>query len=139
MFPSPEIAGGSNKVEGFHAYTFPPEHRFGFDEQVGEEKLFIIFSRDPKPDFEQLVYSLQDKAKPVFAPTPKERPQQQLLRASIDDSTVGRLHQTYARDLVIEKVGDEAHADTQEKAVYVVNPTGKADSALVADLRLVHR
>jgi hypothetical protein len=61
------------------------------------------------------------------------------LRASIDDSTVGRLHQTYARDLVIEKVGDNANADAQEKAVYVVNASGSADSAVVADLHLVHR
>ena len=66
MFPSPEIASGSNRVEGFHTYIFPPEHRYVFDRQAGEEKIFIVFSRDPKPDFEQLVYSLQGgKTKPV--------------------------------------------------------------------------
>jgi hypothetical protein len=72
-----------------------------------------------------------------------------VLRASIDDSTVGRLHEAYARDLVIERVGDDAHPNpqenatrqnaTQEKAVYVVNATGSPDSALVADLHLVHQ
>jgi hypothetical protein len=143
MFPAPEIANGSNKVEGFHTYIFPPDHRFVFDQQTGDEKLFIIFSRDPKPDFEQLVYSLQGgKAHPVSDPAPAEQPKQ-VLRASIDDSTVGRLHQAYARDLVIERVGDDAHpaADnaTQEKAVYVVNASGSTDSALVADLHLVHQ
>jgi hypothetical protein len=139
MFPASEIDGGSNRVEGFHTYTFPPEHRFVFDQQAGEEKLFIIFSRDLKPDFEQLVYSLQgDKAQPASQQEPKEQ-SQQVLRASIDDFTVGRLHETYSRDLVIERVGDDAHADSQEKAVYVVNATGSADSALVADLHLVHQ
>ena len=139
VFPAPEIEGGNNRVEGFHAYTFPSGYRYVFDQQAGDEKLFIIFSRDPKPDFEQLVYSLQSgKPLPVSQPAPQAQPKQ-LLRASIDDSTVGRLHQAYARDLVIERVGDDAHADNREKAVYVVNATGSADSALVADLHLVHQ
>jgi hypothetical protein len=144
MFPSPEIAGGDNRVQGFHTYVFPPEHRFVFDQLAGEEKLFIVFSRDPKPDFEQLVYSLQGgQTHPVSQPG-TEAPPKQTLRASIDDSTVGRLHQTYSRDLVIERVGDDAHADNgvngvQEKAVYVVNASGSPDSALVADIHLVHQ
>ncbi len=65
-----------------------------------------------------------------------------MLRASIDNSAVGRLHQTYSRDLVIERVGDTGSAtpaDNNEKAVYVVNATGSADSAVVADINLVHR
>jgi hypothetical protein len=146
VFPAPEIEGGDNRVEGFHTYTFPSGYRYVFDQQAGEEKVFIIFSRDPKPDFEQLVYSLQGgqtKPAPVSQPAPQDRPAH-VLRASIDDSTVGRLHQAYSRDLVIERVGDDAHPNpqenaTQEKAVYVVNATGSADSALVADLHLVHQ
>jgi hypothetical protein len=141
MFPSPEIEGGSNHVEGFHSYTFPPR-RLIFDEQTGDEKVFIIFSRDAKPDFEQLVYSLQGKTTaPTNAPRPAE-PAGPVLRASIDDSAVDHLHQTYARDLVIERIGDEGtapRADTQEKAVYVVNPTGSDDSVVVADVHLVHQ
>ena len=139
MFPAPEIDGGSNRVEGFHGYIFPPEHRLVFDRQAGDEKLFIIFSRDAKPDFEQLVYSLQGgKTEPAAQPR-TQAPPQPMLRASIDDSTVGRLHMTYSRDLVIERVGDDARADTQEKAVYVVNSSGSADSCVVADLNLVHQ
>lgn len=142
LFPSAETAGGNNSVEGFHTYTFPQGYRVGFDEQAGDEKVFIILSREAKPDFEQLVYSLQGKkTAPASAPRPAE-PAGPVLRASIDDSAVDHLHQTYARDLVIERIGDEGaapRADTQEKAVYVVNPTGSADSVVVADLNLVHR
>jgi hypothetical protein len=142
LFPSAETAGGNNSVEGFHTYTFPQDYRFVFDEQTGEERVFIIFSREAKPDFEQLVYSLQGKEPaPTNAPHPAE-PAGPVLRASIDDSAVDHLHQTYARDLVIERIGDEGtapRADTQEKAVYVVNPTGSADSVVVADIHLVHR
>jgi hypothetical protein len=146
-FPAPEIKDGDNRVEGFHTYTFPSGYRYVFDQQAGEEKVFIIFSRDPKPDFEQLVYSLQGgptKAAPVAQPAPQPDRQAHVLRASIDDSMVGRLHGAYSRDLVIERVGDDEHPNTpdnaaQEKAVYVVNPTGSPDSALMADLHLVHQ
>jgi hypothetical protein len=144
IFPSAEIEGGNNRVEPFHTYTFPSGYRYVFDQQAGDEKVFIIFSRDPKPDFEQLVYSLQgSKTKPVSQPQPAPSQPTHVLRASIDDSAVNRLHQTYARDLVIERVGDDAHpapdSGAQEKAVYVVNASGSADSALVADLHLVHQ
>jgi hypothetical protein len=139
MFPSPEIEGGSNFVEGFHTYTFPPRQRFAFDQQAGEERVFIILSRDAKPDFEQLVYSLRG-AKPAAETNPQPAdPAPQVLRASIDGATVGRLHEVYARDLVIEKLGDEASTGSQEKAVYVVNASGSSDSCVVADLRLVHQ
>jgi hypothetical protein len=61
----------------------------------------------------------------------------------IDDSVVGRLRTVYARDLVVEKVDDEAEAPSagrrNEKAVYVVNPSGSPDSRVVADLRLMHK
>lgn len=140
MFPSPEIEGGSNYVQGFHTYTFPSGYRYAFDHNPGDERVFIIFSREAKPDFEQLVYSLQTpKAAPASEPRPNP-PAGPVLRASIDDASVGRM-KTYARDLVIEKVGDEPQqADAQqEKAVYVVNPTGSADSAVIADLHLVHK
>ena len=139
MFPSPEIENGNTRVEGFHTYTFPAGYRYVFDRQPGDEKVFIIFSRDQKPDFEDLVYSLQSKKNtPVDQPRAPQ-PQQPVLRASIDDETVGSLHKTYARDLVIERVGDGAPADSGEKAVYVVNATGTSDSCVVADLKLVHQ
>jgi hypothetical protein len=151
MFPSPEIEGGNNHVEGFHTYTFPQGYRFAFDNQPGDEKFFLVLSRDPKPDFQEMVYALQA---PKGAPAPREAPKQApvsapdagsakgpLLRASVDGATVGRLQHVYARDLVIEKIGDDAAAksDTQEKAVYVVNASGNSDSVVVADLHLVHQ
>lgn len=130
MFPSTEVDGGSNHVEGFHSYTMPPKSRFYFDEQTGAEKLFIVFSREPQEDLEKVIYSLQGKAKPES---------RQVLRASIDDATVGRMRTAYARDLIIERVDESTPGEKKEKAVYVVNPTGSQDSSLVADLQLVHK
>ncbi len=64
-----------------------------------------------------------------------------MARANIEDSTIGRLRQAYSRDLVIEPVTPEVTDSSRRKetAVYVVNPTGAADSRLVADLKLRHQ
>jgi hypothetical protein len=139
MFPSPDMDGGNNHVEGFHTYTMPPKTRFYFDEQAGVEKLFLVFTREKEADLENTVYSLQGgKAKPVSAPAPEAAPL--VMRASIDDQMVGRLRTSYARDLIVEAVDPTTPGgEKKESAVYVVNPTGSSDSKLVADLLLVHK
>ncbi|SPE39980.1 conserved exported hypothetical protein [Candidatus Sulfopaludibacter sp. SbA3] len=143
MFPSPDKDGGSNHTEGFKTYIMPQKTRFVFDEQAGTEKLFLIFTREKEADLEDMIYSLQGgKAKPVSAPTPAPAPEasRQVMRASIDDQTVGRLRTSYARDLIIEAVDPATPGgEKKENAVYVVNPTGSVDSKLVADLLLVHK
>jgi hypothetical protein len=138
MFPSPEMDGGNNHVDGFHNYTLPPRRMF-FDEQAGTEKLFLIFTREKEADLENMIYSLQGgKPKPASAPAPEGAPQ--VLRASIDDQTVGQLRTAYSRDLIIEAVDPATPGgEKKESAVYVVNPTGTPDSRLVADLLLVHK
>ena len=62
MFPSPEVENGDNRVDGFRSYTMPPGARITFDEQTGTEKVFIVFSREPEPDLEKVIYSLQGQA-----------------------------------------------------------------------------
>jgi hypothetical protein len=64
--------------------------------------------------------------------------------ADIPDSTVGKLKDTYTRDLVIEKVDDKTPGDKspekkKENAVYVVNPSGSPDSRVVAEVPLVNQ
>ena len=137
LFPSAEIAEGSNHVaSGRQTLIPPPPGRFTFDEQAGEERLFIVLSRHPEPSLEKLIYSL-GSASPAANEPPK-----QLLSASlapVDDALVGRLrNQVFARDLVFEKVDDATPGDKKEKAVYVVNPTGSPESRLVADVTLKH-
>jgi hypothetical protein len=143
MFPSTEVEDGNNRVEGFRSYTMPPKSRFYFDEQPGVEKVFIVLSREPEPDLEKVIYSLQGgKAKPASQPGAPSNPapgQVLIATAAIDNSTVGRLRDAYARDLIVEKIAEGGPDDGKEKAVYVVNPTGSKDSRVVADLMLVHQ
>ena len=141
MFPSPDVENGDNRVDGWRGYTMPPGSRIVFDEQTGIEKVFIVLSREPEPDLEKMIYSLQDKPKPAAAPAPRNAPKQLLMASNvnIEDGMVGRLRNTYARDLVIEKVDPNTAGERKEYATYVVNPTGSSDSRVVADLQLVHR
>ncbi len=60
LFPSPEIGGRRQpRREGAGPTRFPSGYVFTFDEQPGEEKLFIVFSRQPESDLEGLIYSLE--------------------------------------------------------------------------------
>lgn len=139
MFPSAEVEDGDNHVDGWRAYTFPPRSRLVFDEQTGIEKVFIILSREPEPDLEKMIYSLQGGSQPAAAPARRPAPKTLMATNNIDDAMVGRLRTAYARDLVIEKVDPNTAGEKKEYAVYVVNPSGSPDSRVVADLRLVHQ
>ena len=136
LFPSPEIADGSNRVaSGRQTLIPPPPGRFAFDEQAGEERLFIVLSRHAEPSLEQLIYSLGSGS-----PAPEGQHLLTAQSAPVDDALVGRLrNQVYTRDLVFEKVDDSTPGDKKEKAVYVVNPTGSPESRLVADVTLKHQ
>jgi len=147
IFPSPEVADGNNHVDGWGARTLPPGSRIQFREPSGSEQLFIVFSRTPEEGLENMIYSLQDpKPRPAADKEPDKPARKFVLSASaeIPDSTVGRLHDTYTRDLIVEKVDDKTPADKssankQENAVYVVNPSGSSDSRVVATIDLVHQ
>jgi hypothetical protein len=150
IFPSSEVENGNNRVESLHAYTLPSEeHRMVFDETAGAEKLFVILSRQPEPDLEKMIYSLQGKpaagaesgSRPDKSDEPAQAPKQLIVASNrnIDNDTVGRMRQAYARDLIIEKVTPATPGEKKETAVYVVNPTGSSSSRVVADLSLVHQ
>jgi hypothetical protein len=148
MFPSPELADGDNHVDSWSASVLPPKSRWLFDEQTGTERVFIVFSRVPEEGLENMIYSLQDgKAKPPVQKAQQKAPSRKsVISASvtIPDGTVAQLRDTYTRDLVIEKVDDQTPQDKspenkKEYAVYVINPSGSADSRVVADLKLVHK
>ncbi len=142
MFPSAEIDDGNNRIEGWRPYTMPPKSRLAFDSTVGTENLFIVFSLQPEADLETMIYSLQGRKKAGATATPDapvQSSKELILAVNISNSAVDRMRNSYARDLIIEKVDPNTPGDKKETAVYVVNPTGSADSRVVADLHLVHQ
>lgn len=140
LFPSSEIADGDNHVESMRPCVVPPgKHVFTFDATAGKENLFVVFSRQPVADFEDLIYSLKGGGKKAAAPDFGTRPEKTLITATnIGDKAIDHLRHAYARDLIIETVNTGTPEGTQDTAVYVVNPTGSADSRVVADIKLVH-
>jgi Domain of unknown function (DUF4384) len=142
LFPSAKIANGDNRVQKGTQYEIPSGYVFTFDEQPGTERLFIVFSRQPVSDLEELIYSLSDGQKPKTSPRP-DASKILLAQANIQDGMIDRLRNIYSRDLIIEKVDEtkapSPSAPANEKAVYVVNPSRSADSRLVADVALIHK
>ncbi len=136
LFPSAEIKDGDNQIQRRVRYEIPSGYTFTFDEQKGEEKLFLVLSRQPEPDLDSLIYSLGQKS---AAPADAQKPKMLLASAALSDDMIGRLRSAYARDLIVEKVDDEQTGPKKEKAVYAVNPSGTADSRVVADVTLRHQ
>lgn len=143
LFPSPEIGGGANRVSPGRPYDVPPGHVFTFDEQPGEEKLFVVFSREPVRDLEGLIYDLGSRPPgPAAAPSTPSAPKVLLAenRIAIRDDVVNTLRATYARDLIIEKVDDSPAAGAPaENAVYAVAAPGAAAGHVFLDFSLTHR
>ena len=140
LFPAAEIGGGNNRVEPGYGYSIPPRHWFAFDEQVGEERLFVLLSRQPEQDLESLIYQLQDPGKP--AKRPKKEKETLLLAMNmppIENSVIDRLRNRVAsRDLVFEKVDEGKAEGEKEKAIYIVNRTGEDEARVIADITLKH-
>jgi hypothetical protein len=139
LFPSPEIKNGDNHVQKRVRYEIPSGYTFTFDEQAGAEKLFIVLSRQPEPDLESLIYSLGHGVKDKDKDKAVEKPKVMMASAAFSNDVIGRLRTAYARDLIVEKVDDEQPGPKREKAVYAVNPSGSADSRVVADVTLKHQ
>lgn len=129
LFPSAEVAGGSNHVSKGESRQIPSGERgqFVFDEQAGNEKLFIVLTRQPEPDLDKLIYSMGGTVT-------KDGSRSLVSQASLGDDVVSKLrNQVNSRDLVFEKV------DSSENAAYVVNPSSAPDARLVVDIALKHK
>jgi hypothetical protein len=139
MFPSPEIENGDNRAEAMHPYVIPAGRQvFSFDATAGTENLFVVFSRQPVADFEQLIYTLGSK-KPAASDAAPPLDKNLIMAATIGDPVISQLR-SYSRDLIIETVNTpSAEGAKHDTAVYVVNPTGSPDSRVVADVKLVHQ
>lgn len=153
LFPSREINNGDNHIEALEPQIIPSRNGvFSFDQQKGEEKLFLVLARQQVPDLERLIYDLNQAGKGAkeaetrksgTAAKPKPAPPKEMMLAQniapIDDALVGRLrNQVLSRDLVFEKVDETSPGPRKEAAVYIVDKSGRMDARLIADIKLKH-
>lgn len=147
LFPSPKIAGGDNRVGPGVPYTIPAGYVFTFDDKPGEERLFIVFSRKPEPDFDSLLYKVApDRSEPQEQKEPNlSRPAPGIIMAAntaIGDPFVNRMQTMYARDLIVEKVEGEVKNSSLgprfEHAAYVASKRND-DPRVTAEVTLIHK
>ena len=134
LFPNAASAQRSNEIVPGRAYQIPggPGEYFRFDKEPGEERIFILLSRQPVTDLDALVRGLAGEQRPM--PT---------LQADNrwNDSTIAELRGVVQRDLVFTKVDEPPAAAGvhAEHAIYVVNRKSALGSGVVADVILEHQ
>jgi hypothetical protein len=147
LFPNADTEHGSNKIERHREIEIPGGARFTFDEQPGNERLFIVLTRRPEADLEKLIYTLSQNGttKPAAVENTDEKPKMLMAGNRIDDNVIDRLRgRVLARDLVFEKVNDPAPVSTpvgtrKEKALYVATQDRSPNARVVVDLNLKHQ
>lgn len=153
LFPHPESAQQANEIVPGRLYQIPggEGEYFTFDEQPGEEKLFLLFSAKPVEDLEELIGTLSGRRRlPAGRPVRPARPQTMEAHNRFNDAWVEQLKaQVQSRDLVFTRVEKETAAAPSpvggepEAAVYVVNASAVSAKAgegrVIADLTLRHK
>lgn len=145
LFPAQDAAPGSNRVAAGRIYLVPSasDESFEFNQQPGKEHLFILLSREPIADLDQVIFGLQHKtSSPAPANAAPAAPAQaapvMMADNRITDALVQRLE---ARDLTLVKDTSQQETDGAqygEKAVYVVNTGKDAASRVFSALVLDH-
>lgn len=142
IFPPPNSAASANRIAAGQLQTVPSGKRFFlFDQNPGDEKLYVILSRTPIPDIDRAIQNLKG-GQPASSPQPQSGNGPMVEAANrIPDAFVQGIA---SRDLVLvdeQKVDESKKGDPQgEKAIYVVSKASgpDANSQVVLSLDLRH-
>jgi len=143
IFPRPGSAEDANKIAAGQMQMVPGGTRaFAFDQNPGDEKLYVILSRNPIADIDHAIQGLKGTSQPAPQQAAPEAAQTSLIAENkIPDFFVQQLA---SRDLTLvdeQKIDDSAANDAGpgEKAIYVVSKMGGSDSSqVVLSLDLHH-
>lgn len=140
IFPAPNSAPDANRIPAGQPQLVPGgTQSFAFDQNPGDEKLFVILSRTPIDDIDRVIRNLKGD-RPATMPSPSsDAPATLIAENKIPDIFVQQLA---SRDLTLvdeQKVDDSSSAG--EKAIYVVSKSGTPDagSRVVLNLDLRHQ
>jgi hypothetical protein len=122
LFPTPDIEHGNHFVHSGVTYPIPPIEGLTLAFPSGADRVFVVLSRAPVKELESLVRPLQPEGTVSALPEPE-----------IPDGLVESFRTAVPpKDLVSERV-------PVERAIYVVNRTGKPDSQIIAEIRFEPR
>jgi hypothetical protein len=137
LFPKLTANPDSNRIQAGVQYEVPPESAFRFSGNPGTERLFILLTRVPERDLDNIIYSV--KGRPEERQGPKsDGPALMAANRVVENPLINRLR-AISRDLVLDDVPAETQSGQRDMGVYVVNPAGVADSRVVADIQLRHK
>lgn len=132
LFPRLDIRNGDNYIAAHNPVLLPSSSRpFFFDEHPGTEHLFVVLSRQPEPDLDQLIPIVQQRQSGTGenAARPGNVPAAPMTMASADVNRV--------RDKLASR-GIQIEQETAEKAVYTVNANRSENSRVITDIVLKH-
>ena len=141
IFPGAGEARESNRVNPGQVYQIPSNgSAFELTGPPGEENLFIVFSRQPITDLEELIFGLREPSQ--IAPSSAGASAEILEAKNTISNTV--VEQLGSRDLtpVQELINSSGNGDQDgEKAIYVVNASASssASSRVIARFKLNHQ
>jgi hypothetical protein len=119
LFPSPEIEHGNHFIHSGLTYPIPPEEGLELQFPHGEERTVLVLSRTPVKELDVLVGPRQPDNTVSALPVPE-----------ISDSVLEKVSSSLiSKDLLTERV-------PSEKAVYVVDRSGRPESLLLAEIHL---
>jgi hypothetical protein len=150
LFPAPGSAAASggnvNQIEQGRIYQIPNgKGAFQFDRNPGQEKLFLVLSRQRISDLDGTISSLGGSTHqtPADAPTQPTSPEPQVLEAT-NQIPAELVEKMTGRDLTLvqeQEVDDSLNGDRSgEKAVYVVSKVSstKDSPRVVVSVTLRH-
>jgi hypothetical protein len=144
IFPPPNAGPDANKIVAGQPQLVPSGTRaFAFDQNPGDEKLYVILSRTPIADIDHVIENLRTgkAAQPSTPPVGGDAGPMMEAKNNIPDFFVQKLA---SRDLSLvdeQKVDESSKPDVQgEKAIYVVAKGGapSSNSQVVLSLDLRH-
>ncbi len=140
LFPHPESSVQRNEVVPGRRHQVPGGENefFTFDEQTGEEKVFILLSKEPVGDLDSTILALSRAGSEPGQPKPDEYQATRLDDQRIAGATTLR-RATWCSPKPIRRARQKGQQ--QDNGTYVVNPNSvnQSDSRVVVDVSLVHR
>ncbi len=141
LFPDPDIDNGNNRLNAKSPVLVPsPSNPFIFDEIPGTEKLFIVLSRQPERDLNDLIRSVRQE--PPAKGAASGATVLASNRGSIAEADVDRIRgrmELASRGITVEGVKKAPNARTGETAVYLVNTSSEDNSRVIANIVLKHQ
>jgi|SRR5581483_4271717 len=145
LFPSAEIRFGNNLMLSGRPVMIPGEEfgDFKFDKDPGTEKLFVVLSRQPEKNLEQLVQTIQrDKAVPLEVTATADPKSKSSIAATISPSAPATELARYRKQLESRGMTLARRQKTaqENRVIYVVDAgeTGK-QGRVVTDIFLKHQ